>query len=219
MRSKKNRGGLNVGPDVTLNEGQITKGSQAYDDWHWGNRPSKVVDWGDEDFPPMLIECGRLVRLHLRAPEGVQTNRRHPRRKRDTMIEFSRSVSDNSHVAYDPDHPEERLYFLVDPKARPTLARRLFHENHAPPMPLSYLAQLAGGRHSKRQDYPEVMVKPAGVLTALVYFTDKKEDGPSYYIHKMGELSQHFPILASDAQGRLWLAGGNYTCPTPGITD
>ena len=62
-------------------------------------------------------------------------------------------------------------------------------------------------------------VKPVGVLTALVYFTHKQGDGPSYYIHQMGELSHHLPILAFDRHGRPWLAGGNYTCPTPGITD
>jgi hypothetical protein len=67
-------------------------------------------------------------------------------------------------------------------------------------------------------------VKPIGILTGLVYYTHKKGDenpgNPrSYYIHKMGEMSKFYPILAGDAQGRLWLAGGNYSCPSPGITD
>ena len=217
MQAKKNFA-PSIDPGVDLTPEQMKKGFQAYDDWHWGVPSTRVVDWADPDFPDLLIECGRLVRMHVRTPAEPGA-RRHPRRKRDSMIEFSHSVSKNSHVAYDPDHPEERLYFLVEDSVRPTLAQKLFRENHLEPMPLSYLASMAGGRHSKRKDYPEVMVKPVGVLTALVYFTNKKGDGHSYYIHQMGELSHNFPFLACDSTGRLWVAGGNYRSPTPGITD
>jgi hypothetical protein len=56
-------------------------------------------------------------------------------------------------------------------------------------------------------------------MTAVVYFTQKKDDGPSYYIHRMGEMTCYFPLLCCDAKGRLWICGGNYTSPTPGITD
>ena len=135
------------------------------------------------------------------------------------MIELSRRASANSHLAYDPDHPQERLYLLVDKSALPALKKRFWTDNPMAPLPLGQMPRLAGGRHGKRDDYPPVMVKPVGVLTDLVYYTHKKGDGPSYYIHKMGELSHHFPVLCVDEQGRPWLAGGNYTCPTPGITD
>lgn len=169
----------------------------------------------------MLIECGRLVRMHIRAPKGAHQNR-HPRRQRDSMIEFSQSVAANSHIAYDPDHPDERLYLLVPPQASTTLKKRFWDENEFRPMPLNEVAVIAGGRHGRR-DYPNVMVKPIGVLTAVVYFTSKKGDVVngvgSYYIHKMGELSKFFPFLCADSRGRLWLSGGNYKSPTPGITD
>jgi hypothetical protein len=56
-------------------------------------------------------------------------------------------------------------------------------------------------------------------MVAVVYFTHKKDDGPSFYIHRMGEMTCYFPIIACDRQGRLWICGGNYTSPTPGITD
>lgn len=135
------------------------------------------------------------------------------------MIEFSRSVSEGSHIAYDPDHPYERLYLLVPPGAQQTLSKRFWYENNFHPMNLNEIAMVAGGRHGRRQDYPDIMVKPVGVLTAVVYFTHKKGDGPSYYIHKVGELSGKFPFLCCDQIGRLWLAGGNYTSPSPGITD
>lgn len=213
--ARRNRGDFpSVDPKVNLSPEELQRGAQAFEDWHWGIGAHKVVDWDDNDMPPMLIECGRLIRLHVRAPRAD----RHPRRDRDAWIEFSREISSGSHIAYDPDHPHERLYLLVHPKAMKAIQQRFWRQNPALPMALNRLALMAGGRHA-RTDYPEVVVKPIGVLTAVVYATNKKGDGPSYYIHQMGELSHHFPILAVDQTGRLWIAGGNYTSPTPGITD
>jgi hypothetical protein len=209
---------MKVDPTLNLSQGEIARGGKKYEDWHWGIGSQKVVDWDDSDMPRTLIECGRLIRLHIRAPNGGKSPT-HPRRKRDTMIELSRKASENSFIAFDPDHPDERLYLLLDHSASPAIEHRFWDENHVQPMHLNEVARLAGGRHGKRSDYPSVAVKPVGVLTALVYYTSKKGDGASYYIHKMGELSQNFPILCADAKGRLWIAGGNYTCPTPGITD
>ena len=209
---------MDIDPTLKLSHEAAAKGNKEYADWHWDISPQKVVDWNDPDMPATLIECGRLIRLHIRAPNS-RGKRTHPRRKRDTMIELSRRASANSHLAYDPDHPQERLYLLVDKSALPALKKRFWTDNPMAPLPLGQMARLAGGRHGKRDDYPPVMVKPVGVLTDLVYYTHKKGDGPSYYIHKMGELSHHFPVLCVDEQGRPWLAGGNYTCPTPGITD
>lgn len=212
--ARRNRSSLSVDPSLDLDPSTLKRGAQAYENWHWGEGAAKVVDWNDPDMPPMLIECGRLIRLHVRAPEAD----RHPRRQRDAMIQLSRAASDASHIAYDPAHPRERLYLLVNPKSRKALASRFWEQNTAPSMSLAYLSGIAGGKHA-RDDYPAVVVKPLGVLTALVYLTNKKGDGMSYYIHHMGEMSGRFPILAVDATGRLWMAGGNYTTPTPGITD
>jgi hypothetical protein len=227
MTARLNRSSAkpNLQPGLQLNNGELEKGNSRYDDWHWGVGPSKVMDWDDPDYPRMLIECGRLVRMHVRAPDNWVANpKAHPRRKRDTMIELSRVASENSHIAFDPDHPEERLYLLVDSNVSKTLARRFWHENDSKPIELNALAAIAGGKHGKRADYPQIKVKPIGVLTAVVYRTHKKGDeNPgdprSFYIHAVGELSNHYPILSVDERGRLWLAGGNYTAPSPGITD
>jgi hypothetical protein len=197
--------------------GDLKQGKKLYEDWHWGVQPSQFIDWDDPDYPETLIECGRLVRIHFRAPR--LNGSVHPRRERDRMIEFSRDVANNSHLTYDPDHSDQRLYLLLSPEATPTVAERFWKNNALPPQPLSQLALLAGGRHGKKGDYPNVLVKPVGITTALVYYTHKKEDGPSYYIHRLGEESCHYPILAVDSLGRLWLAGGNYRAPTEGITD
>jgi hypothetical protein len=218
---------MHIADNVKLPNAKVKEGASKFEDWHWGVEPAQVIDWEDNDYPSMLIECGRLIRMHIRTPD-TSSNRgnpsAHPRRKRDTMIELSRNVSENSHIAYDPDHADERLYLLIDPKASQTLARRFWHENEMPPMPLSQLAMVAGGRHGKRPDYPSVMVKPVGILTAVVYKTWKKGDenpgdNRSFYIHQLGEMTHFYPVLAADQRGRMWLAGGNYKTPTAGISD
>ena len=135
------------------------------------------------------------------------------------MIELSQALSRDSYIAYDPDHPSQRLYLLLNPTVRAVLKRRLWEANEIEPTTLDRLGRLAGGRHGKMGGYPPIEVKPIGILTAVVYFTNKQGDGPSYYIHQMAEISSVFPILAVDVFGRLWLAGGNTTSPTPGITD
>lgn len=84
-------------------------------------------------------------------------------------------------------------------------------------LPLKSLAKEIGGKQVK--GYPNVEVRPIGILTAVVYACEKEGDGYSFYIHKMGEESGLQPCLAVDEKGRLWIAGGNYTSPIPGITD
>jgi hypothetical protein len=217
-RAKKN---LSVDSGLDLDGSELKKGVDQYNSWHWGYGPRKVVDWNDPDMPRMLIECGKLVRLHVRAPRT--NNSAHPRRRRDAMIEFSRNVSPHAHIAYDPEHPHERLYLLVPASQRRTLKKRFWDNNAMAPRNLNDLAAIAGGKHGRRRDYPNVMCKPIGVLTGVVYYTAKKGDSPenggSFYIHHVGELTSHYPFLCIDDEGRLWLAGGNYTSPPPGITD
>ena len=216
----KQRARKNYSP-ARLSEDQVKRGRDKWLDWHWfrdgdAEAPEvKVVSWQDPDVPANMIECGRLVRLQVRVPTK---NPKHPRRERDHMIEFSRNVSDKSHLAYDPDHDNERLHLLLDKTARPAVRQRFWVENPMQSLSLNDLAVMAGGRHGKR-DYPDIEVKPVGITTAVVYYTPKKDDGKSFYIHQLGELSHHYPILACDNTGRLWFAGGNYTCPRPGITD
>jgi hypothetical protein len=83
---------------------------------------------------------------------------------------------------------------------------------------LADMARSVGGRHAT-PDYPDVEAAPIGILTHVVYATEKKGDGYSFYIHKMGEESGIRPALAIDAKGRLWVVAGNYRAPTPGVTD
>lgn len=225
MRARPNRAGnlqaFRIDKNVGLAPEEIEDGATRFKDWHWGIEPAQVVDWDDPDMPKSLIECGRLVQLHVRAPRA-QNNPRHPRRERDTMIEFSRAISNTSHIAFDPNHVHERLYLLVPDRAQSTLKRRFWDENNASPMLLNQLASVAGGHHGKLRDYPNLKVKPIGILTGVVYRTWKKGDenpgeNRSYYIHRLGEVTGGYPILSVDEVGRLWIAGGSYEAPDPGI--
>lgn len=207
-------------PGTSLAE--LESNYRAYQTWHWfrpgerGAPPVRIVDWDEPDMPRTIIECGRMARLHVRPVDAEQ--QRHPRRRRDKCIQFPLSVTANSHIGFDPGHPKQRLYLLVDPKARPVVREALWDRNTMAPMPLSQLALLAGGHHA-RGGYPNLLVKPIGPLTGVVYYTLKNTDGRSYYLHKQGEVSGGFPILAVSNDGRLWVAGGSYTAPTPGIAD
>lgn len=219
-RARSNRGTpqVFVSPDVRLSPEEVRLGAQTLDDWHWNNaNPVRLIDWKDPDLDrmkPQLVECGRWIAAHVRTPRRDK----HPRRERDTRIELSRTLSNKCHLVFDRKHPFRRLYILLQPDAQAVMKRRFWDENRVPPMKLGQLALLAGGRHSTG-DYPQVAVKPVGVLTGLIYWTHKRTNPPSFYLHLMGEVSHYYPILSCDNRGRLWLAGGNYTAPNPGITD
>ena len=222
-RAKRNRGSVRP---RDLHPEKIKKGMEKYREWHWfgqgDNLNQKVKHWDDPDYPNMLVECGRLIRMHVRLPKS--NPRRHPRRDRDSMIELSQRISEQSFVAFDLEHPHQRLYLLTPDAVREEIRRKFWEDNSFRPLPLKDVAMRAGGRHGKMSDYPNVMVKPIGVLTAVVYRTHKKGDEMpgeprSYYIHRMAEITGYFPFLCVDSKGRLWLAGGSYTSPVPGITD
>lgn len=214
------------GVNLHLTQQERKKGFEGYKSWHWGYEPSRIIDaqldpsdWVSNPMPRVLVECGRLVRLHVRAPRTVASSKVHPRRRYDGMIEFSKTTSQYSHIGYDPSHPNERLYLVLPETSQRILQSKLFKANTMQEMPLFQLATIAGGKHSKKNDYPDVLVKPIGVLTAVVYDTAKEGDGQSFYIHQMGELTHQYPFLCIDSKGRLWLAGGSYSAPPAGITN
>ena len=190
---------------------------EIYRKWHWGIQPSGKVEWNDPDYPEgELIECGRLVEVHYREPGKI----------RDTVIKLNREEANGSHLCFDPEHRNHRLYILSNKKFQERVRKQIipnaqvkFRKNGVDPhFELSELAHLAGGRHASN-DYPELSVTPLGTLTHVTYACEKGKDKFSYYIHAMGEESGVRPYVGADGKGRLWIAGGNYTVPTPGITD
>jgi len=190
-----------------------------YTNWHWGVEPAQVAAWPDEpdglvypfngrpDSP--LVECGRLVELHVFKPGSLRTK----------VLKLSRDESNETPLVFDPAHPYRRLYILTGPQLR-ARTRAFYTDPKASYRinPLVGVAYYAKGRHAT-PDYHDLDVRPLGVLTNIVYATNKKGDGPSMYIHEFGEDSGVQPALCVDALGRLWIAGGNYTSPDPGITD
>ena len=196
------------------------KGAELYEEWHWGIPHQGVVNWNDPDVDAQLsddgivIETGRLVELHFREPS----------RRKDTVVRLNTEEANGSHLVFDPDHPNHRLYIFSHPKFAKRMHKKYRQQggyrgnSKYQPLPLKKAAKLVGGKHAS-DDYPAIDVVPIGILTHVVYATEKKGDGYSFYIHKMGEESGIKPALTIDDRGRLWIAGGNYTSPTPGITD
>lgn len=189
----------------------MVNGAKLYKDWHWGVPHAVEMEWEDKDLPPYLIETGRLSEIHYR-PLGS-----NPKRK-DRIIKLPKKEANRSHLVFDPQHTSHRLYMLLSPKIQKEMKRKLYKNNSSEKYSLSEIAQNVGGRHAL-DDYPNIKVIPVGIMTHIVYATEKKGDGMSFYIHHMGEESGIQPALAVDSRGRLWVAGGNYTSPTPGITD
>jgi hypothetical protein len=191
-------------------------GEKKYSDWHWGIAPKSVIDWEDPDLPEgEVIECGRLVELHYREP-GM---------RKDTVMKLTRKEANGSHLVFDPEHPYGRLYILSHTDFSDRMKKK-YRQNPNYESGTKYreasltdLARAVGGRHAV-DDYPDVEAAPVGILTHVVYATEKKGDGYSFYIHKLGEESGVRPCLCIDKKGRLWIVGGNYRGnPTPGITD
>lgn len=188
--------------------------------WHWNIEPEHLVSLedGDPRYPEWLTECGRLVEIHLFVPGNSQ------RRARRSVLKLNAKEREGSHLAYDKEHPSDRLYVLSDPAFKARMKRK-YRRNpqYAGGTPfdstnLNDMSELVGGRHGT-DDYPDIDVVPMGIVEALVYGTEKKGDGYSWYIHKMGEESGIKPAMGVATDGTLWLAGGNYTAPVPGITD
>jgi hypothetical protein len=172
--------------------------------WHWGEKPTRVIEVDDPDMPRRLIEIGTLV--------GFRIKRDGP------YVEWlvPKTHAKTAHVAFDMDHRFQRIHLVVPPALRKVTLRDLWVHG-APTRLLADVAEAVGAKHGTR-DYPRVHVQVVGAAPAIIYATTKRGDGYSNYIHALGEDGGVQPMLAISADGRLWLAGGSYTCPYPGIS-
>lgn len=184
-------------------------GPKRYSDWHWGIPHTKVIEF---DGPPGSgIQCGRLVELRYYVPE----------RTREQRLRLDPNEIERCHLAFDHQHPYERLYLILSAPVKAKMAAQFFNPE-AKSIPLATVAAKVGGVQKPlgKNDYPDVLVQPFAVLTHILYKTTKEGDGLSTYIHTMGEEEGGVrPFLCVDADGNVWLAGGSYTCPDPGITN
>jgi hypothetical protein len=196
----------------------MSYGGDKYKAWHWGKESEGSQEWDDPDVDSVLwnpdgvvIETGRLKEIHIREPH----------KRTDTVIKLSVDEANASHLVFDPDHPNQRMYIFshVDftKKMKKDYLNNPKRSKYYNKMPLSKAAKLVGGHHDS--DYPNVSVVPIGILTHVVYATEKEGDGFSLYIHKMGEETGRPPALTMDSKGRLWIAGGDYVVVEAGITN
>ncbi|MDP3772635.1 MAG: hypothetical protein Q8Q85_00025 [Gemmatimonadales bacterium] len=198
MLARGNKGGTVI---------PLERGKAAFSDWHWGLPATRMFEWPDPDYPDHLVECGRLVELRVRMPG----------QRRSTSIALAEKEAQQSHLCFDLDHPAQRLYICSSPAVRAESRARFWTGSDMATWDLGDLAAAVGGRQAT-DDYPPVKVRPIGILSKVLYATSKKGDGPSIYVHTMGEEGGLPPALAVDSRGRFWIAGGSYTCPSPGIT-
>lgn len=198
----------------------MKKGREAYTKWHWGVNPSQEIEVrppsvverkkDKEKWKKMnLVECGRLVEIHYSPLSGSA-------KRRDKIVKLSKKDSNQCHLAFDLDHDNQRLYFILNPATQKKMLKTL--QNDYETLPLTELSEIVGGKHAT-DDYEKITVQPVGVMTNVVYACEKKGDGYSFYIHELGEESGIRPMLAMAEDGSLWFAGGNYTAPVAGITD
>jgi hypothetical protein len=180
---------------------------------HWGEEPDCI--WDDPDFQGVLVEMGKLRELHV---IPAKANGRPDFKAEPEILTFTRS--DGAILAFTTDHAE-RLY-ISQPDPLKAKNRRLIDpsgEWHQ----LDDIARYAGGRQT-RWGYPDIEAQALGYVSHVVYFTAKKGDGKSEYIHEFGEetkkiTARKIGILAIDVDGRLWIAGGDYTVHDDGITN
>lgn len=195
------------------------RGADEFRKWTWGLSHEEVVPWSDPVLDKHLgknheyVACGRLCELHFTEPG----------KRKQTIIRLNKKQANNSLLMYDPEHPSQRLYFKLDPSVR-----KMLKEKYSKPAPYKSMqaakaAEIVGGRHGMKSnpgtDYPSVKVMPIGMWDAVVYAVEKNGDGFSKYIHQMGEESGIKPALGVSAKGDLYVLGGDYTCPSAGITN
>ena len=197
----------------------MSRTAREYTRWTWGLPHHDVEKWSDPVLDKHLgknheyVACGRLCELYITEPG----------KKKQTVIRLNTKQANNSLLMFDPKHKHQRLYFKLDPSVRAMLKKRYADKGQYQYMQASKAAALVGGRHGRKsspgKDYPKAEVMPIGMWDAVVYAVEKSGDGFSKYIHKMGEESGVKPALGVDRKGNLYVLGGNYTCPSPGITD
>ena len=159
-----------------------------------------------------LVQCGKLMELRLRYPTQFGNG------YASTTLSIPPGLANWCYLQFDRRDSEQRLYTILPEKAKRYIADTYYAACPFADAPLGQIAKWTGGRQAKGW-YANVTVRPLGVASAVIYDGNKKTDGHSNYIHRFGEENGIRPVICVDATGRIWFAGGDYTCPTPGITN
>lgn len=200
------------------------KAVKRYTGAHWGIQPDRVYEYPDDPYlPSHLPGMGKLFQIEYIVCDVDQALQGYPP-KRGAKATLDLSGPHNL-LAFTMSKPE-KMYLALAPKDKESLARNPdLIDPQAHWYSLYDLNAQAPGRQSRnpfkgpKGKITDVAVQVLGVPTHIWYKTIKKGDGPSTYKHALGEESGIHPILAISADGQLWIVGGNYTVPNPGITD
>lgn len=202
-RPKRNNFGERLESPEDRKKKLSTDPAKRYQTSHWwgGKNPRpekpKVYNVGHrKGLPEKTTKMGDLLEIKIRYGPTLKFSP-------DSTLVFSPKI-------------DERLYNVLTPAAKKK-AKKLIR-NDKPWISLTEAAEQAGGRQSDFT-YPAIKVQVLGEVKHVIYHTHKAEDGPSDYIHELGEVTGIRPLLAVDKDGRLWYAGGNYSVPDEGITD
>ena len=169
-----------------------------YTSTHWGIEPDAVLTVEEPDYPPHLVEMGKLTRCQVQLRGHGKTDLRF-----GGVHEIVTHVRSRS----------KRIYIVTSAQAQRQLRARLGGDGWDV---LGDIARDVGGRQAQFR-YPRISVLPLGRLLRLDYLTHKEGDGPSEYTHRMGEEGGIEPELCMDDRGRLWVAGGSYSVRAAGI--
>lgn len=206
MMRRRNPTAIEVPTGVDPRSPKVQRLVEAYRTFHWGAPPDRIIRIND----PMVPDAAKLGDLY-----NLDIG---PSMARAESIELPKT----SILAYDKDHPRERLYVILPKQTREEIRNGM---KGVPDSKLYWLQEIAESTGGDHADYelPELLAYPLGVLQAVVYYTYKRgEEGdkPWEYKHDFGhEHSDGIrPILAADVSGRLWICGGSYRVPAPGIT-
>ena len=204
---------------------------EHYKRWHWGIEAERDMHVPDPEYPEQMIEIGRLMQLDLvhnpkQSKHRINPNLKWVRNPSDgkliKTLEIETDDVNDNYALFDHNHPKDRIYFVVDEETQSQF-KNLYKKSKTPSMQLKKLSSMGGGHHSSMIDYPDVQVKPLGYIHNIIYITHKKGDEPILpYIHEFAEENRknsEYPLLAVGENGRIWIAGGGYTCPYAGITD
>lgn len=184
------------------------KAIREYTEKHWGNAPDYVYEIPDDRLPATLVEMGKLeeIECYRIGKDGNPTD--------DTVI-IKWPEDDRCILAFCP--RTQRLYNAYPEAEHEDIARGLWRDDERHPW-LGDVARAVGGERS-RYRYPRVRVCIVGLVQHVIYYTHKKGDGPSRYIHHLGEDGGRQPVLCVDECGQTWWAGGDYTVEEHGIID
>ena len=181
----------------------VVRAQREYEAAHWGKAPTHVYEVDDDRLPQTLVQMGFLKELHVKPDHG-----------KPYRLTFTKPSS----VAYDPTGLSH-LFLVLHVQDRHDVSGiraklRVPHDDI-----LAEVADDVGGRQADWH-YPDLRVAVLGTCTHVVYATHKKGDGPSDYIHELGEEHGGIkPALCVDVRGCLWLAGGSYVVEHRGIVN